>query len=201
MTAQKGRDLLLKLDTTGGGSFQTVAGLRANALSFNGTSSYVDLGSAPALTGTGSMTWAAWINATGTPEDDGQIIAKSDSASGWQLKTSPDTGPHTFGLKVTYSTGSAQRYSKTVRALNTWYHVAGVYNAATRALDIYVNGVLDNGVLQGTIPASQTLPNINVNIGRRAGGFYFKGTIDDVRVYNRALSQSEIQAIMGTPLP
>lgn len=38
MTAQKGRDLLLKLDTTGGGSFQTVAGLRANALSFNAES-------------------------------------------------------------------------------------------------------------------------------------------------------------------
>ena len=35
MTAQKGRDLLLKVDTTGAGVFQTVAGLRANALSFN----------------------------------------------------------------------------------------------------------------------------------------------------------------------
>ncbi len=35
MTAQKGRDLLLKVDTTGAGAFQTVAGLRANALSFN----------------------------------------------------------------------------------------------------------------------------------------------------------------------
>lgn len=35
MTAQKGRDLLLKIDATGAGEFQTVAGLRANALSFN----------------------------------------------------------------------------------------------------------------------------------------------------------------------
>ena len=38
MTAQKGRDLLLKIDTTGAGVFQTVAGLRANALSFNAES-------------------------------------------------------------------------------------------------------------------------------------------------------------------
>ena len=38
MTAQKGRDLLLKIDSTGGGVFQTVAGLRANALSFNAES-------------------------------------------------------------------------------------------------------------------------------------------------------------------
>ena len=35
MTAQKGRDLLLKIDATGTGSFQTVAGLRSNAITFN----------------------------------------------------------------------------------------------------------------------------------------------------------------------
>ena len=38
MTAQKGKDLLLKLDATGGGSFVPVAGLRANRLSFNADS-------------------------------------------------------------------------------------------------------------------------------------------------------------------
>lgn len=38
MTAQKGRDLLLKIDTTGAGAFITVAGLRSNALSFNAES-------------------------------------------------------------------------------------------------------------------------------------------------------------------
>jgi hypothetical protein len=54
--------------------------------------------------------------------------------------------------------------------------------------------------VQGTIPSVQTLPNANVNIGRRANGLYFKGIIDDTRVYNRALSQAEVQAIMNTPL-
>ena len=93
-----------------------------------------------------------------------------------------------------------QRYSKTVRALNTWYHVAGVYNASARTLDIYVNGVLDNGVLVGTVPAAQVNSSVNVNIGRRTGGFYFNGIIDEVRIYNRALTQSEIQADMNTPM-
>ena len=92
-----------------------------------------------------------------------------------------------------------QRYSRTVRALNTWYHVAGVYNATTRTLDIYVNGVLDNGVLVGTVPAAQVVSNINVNIGRRTGGFYFRGVIDDVRIYNRALTPAEIGAVMSNP--
>src|SRR6185312_1950217 len=92
------------------------------------------------------------------------------------------------------------RYSNTTRALNTWYHIAGVYNASTRALDVYVNGVLDSGTLRGTIPASQILQSVNVNIGRRTGGYYFNGVIDEIRVYNRALSQTEIQNDMNTPL-
>ena len=132
----------------------------------------------PLLRITGSMTWSAWVKAAANPPDDGQIIAKSDNASGWQFKTSPDTGPHTFGVAVSGAANAfAQRYSTTARLLNVWYHVAGVYDAAARTLDIYVNGVRDNGVLVGTIPASQVNSSVNVNIGRRTGGFYFNGSL------------------------
>ncbi len=143
------------------------------------------------------MTLSAWVFETGNVADDGQIVAKSDGAAGWQLKSTPDTGVRTFGIAVN---AVVQRYSRTVRVLNTWYHVAGVYNATTRTLDIYVNGVLDNGVLAGTVPAAQNNPTVNVNIGRRTGGFYIMGKVDDVRIYNRALSPSEIQADMNSPL-
>jgi len=183
------------------GATWTTAGKYGNALSFNGTTSYVDLGNPASLKLTGSMTWSAWIFATADPADDGQIVAKSGNGDGWQFKTSPDTGPHTFGVGVSVDgTNLVQRYSNTTRALNTWYHVAGVYNAAARTLDIYVNGVLANGVLRGTVPAAQYDPAQNVNIGRRSGGYYFQGTIDEVRIYNRALSQSEIQSDMNTPV-
>jgi Concanavalin A-like lectin/glucanases superfamily len=63
-----------------------------------------------------------------------------------------------------------QRNSVTVRTLGTWYHVAAVYNAPTRTLDIYVNGVLDNGIMAGVVPASIANVGVNVNIGRRARG-------------------------------
>ena len=150
---------------------------------------------------TGSMTWSAWVKAAANPPDDGQIVAKSNDTSGWQFKTSPDTGPHTFGVGVAGATNTfVQRYSATVRSLNVWYHVAGVYNASARTLDIYVNGVLNNGTLSGTIPGSQINSAVNVNIGRRSGGYYFNGVIDDVRIYNRAQSQAEIQADMNTPV-
>jgi hypothetical protein len=185
----------------------TVDGKYGNALAFNGTTSYVDLGNAADLQITGSMTWSAWIFATADPGDDGQIIAKSLSAGaawrpqGWHFKTSPDTGPHTFGVGVSPDGLSlTQRYSTAVRALNTWYHVSGVYDAAAGTLDIYVNGILDDGVLRGSVPAAQFNSPASVNIGRHGGGFYFRGTIDEVRLYDRALTPAEIQLDMNTPL-
>ena len=193
------------LNGTVSGATWTTAGKYGGALSFNGSSNYVDLGNATPWALTGSATWSAWVYATGTPADDGQIIAKSGGGatpSGWQLKTSPDTGPHTFAVAVSPDgTTEAQRYSTTVRQLNTWYYVAGVYDAAAKTLDIYVNGVLDDGVLRGSaIPGSQFNAAVNTAIGRRTGGFYFQGRIDDLRVYNTALSQAQIQADMNTPV-
>ncbi len=177
-------------------------GKYGKALSFNGSTSYVDLGNPAQLRLTGSMTVEAWINAAANPADDGQIVAKSNDAAGWQVKTSPDTGPHTFGVGVSGTSNSrTQRYSTTVRALNTWYHVAAVYDATAGTLSLYVNGVLNNGTLSGTVPASQFDQAVNVNIGRRTGGYYFNGLIDEVRIYNRALSQSEVQTDMNTPVP
>ena len=182
------------------GATWTSAGKYGSALSFNGTSSYVDLGNAASLQLTGSMTASAWVYATANPPDDGQIIAKSDYTNGWQLKTTPDTGVRTFGFAISDGTTHVQRYSKTVLSLNTWYYVTGVYNAAAQTLDIYVNGVLDDGVLSGTVPAAQANAAQNALIGMRSGGFYFNGTIDEVRVYNTALTQAAIQTDMNTPI-
>jgi len=194
-------------DVSGHGITGTIVGATwtdgkyGKALSFNG-SSYVDLGKPASLNLTGSMSWSAWVYATGNPSGDGTVIAKATSSHGWRLKTEPWQGNHEFAVGVSKSSASlAHRYSKKVRSLNTWYHVAGVYDASARRLKIYINGALNNGTLTGSIPSSQSNPDVNVTIGRRSDGFYFKGIIDELRVYNRVLSLSEIQADMNTPLP
>src|SRR5262249_32332190 len=88
---------------------------------------------------------------------------------------------------------------KTVRKLKIWYHVAAVYNASAATLDIYVNGALDNGVLLGTVPTSQFNAPVNALIAKRAlDGFPFAGIIDNLRIYNRALSASEVLTDMNT---
>ena len=90
------------------GASWITAGMYGNALSFDGTSSYIDLGNPTLLQLTGSMTVEAWVKATANPADDGQIVAKSNGI-GWQLKTTPDTGPHTFGMAVSGSSTSLLR--------------------------------------------------------------------------------------------
>ena len=66
---------------------------------------------------------------------------------------------------------------------------------------MYLNGQLDDGSFFGATASSQQNSPSNVNIGQRASGnFSFNGRIDDVRIYSRALTQTEIQLDMNTPL-
>ena len=122
---------------------------------------------------------------------------------GFQLDTTIDRGPRTIGFKLTNSSGANMfRYGATTLQANTWYFVTGVYDAATSSLHVYLNGQLDDGTLLGTVTAAQQNSTANVNIGRRPGSssFNFNGRIDDVRIYNRALTAAEIQADMNTPV-
>ena len=165
---------------------------------------FVNLGNPTALQFTGSMTVSAWVYVNSFPSDDAAVVSKRTTGkSGYQLDITPDTGARTIGFKLTNSSGGAMfRYGATTLQLNTWYHIAGVYNAANQTLDVYLNGALDDGQLIGTVTSSQQNSTANVNIGRRAGstGFDFPGRIDDVRIADHALTQAQIQTDMATPL-
>ena len=180
-------------------------GKNGNAVTLDGSNDFVTLGNPAALQLTGSLSISAWINASAFPSDDAVIVSKrSNTPLGLQLDTSVDRGPRTVGFKLTNASGSNMfRYGGTVLQLNTWYHVAGVYNASAQTLDVYVNGQLDNGVLVGTVTATQQNPSLAVHLGQRPGApgtYNFAGKLDDVRLYSRALTQTEIQADMATPV-
>ena len=170
----------------------------------DGVNDFVELGNPALLQLTGSMTVSAWVNSAAFPRDDAAIVSKRASSEiGYQLDTTVDRGPRTIGFKLTNSAGGNMfRYGATTLQANTWYHVTGVYNAATSELHVYLNGQLDDGTLLGTVTAAQQNSSANVNIGRRPGSnsFNHNGRIDDVRIYNRALTPAEIQADMNTPV-
>jgi hypothetical protein len=81
---------------------------------------------------------------------------------------------------------------------NAWTHIAVTYDGAN--MRFYVNGVQVRAVLRsGAIAATGGALHIGGN--DVWGGEFFKGLIDEVRVYNRALSAAEIAADMNAPLP
>ena len=82
-------------------------------------------------------------------------------------------------------------------ALNTWTHLAVTFDGST--LRMFVNGVqVSSASVAGSMGASTGPLRIG---GDSVWGEYFKGQIDEVRIYNRALSPGEIQTDMNTPIP
>jgi glucose/arabinose dehydrogenase/chitodextrinase len=178
------------------------AGKNGTAVSLDGVNAFVTLGNPSGLQLTGSMTISAWINSAAFPADDAAVVSKRGS-NGFQLDTTIDTGPRTVGFKLTNSSGADMfRYGATAMQPNSWYHVAGVYNASARTLDVYLNGQLDDGATVGTVTTAQQNSSQNVLVGQRpaGGSFAFHGQIDDVRIYPRALTAAEVQTDMATPV-
>jgi hypothetical protein len=169
-------------------------GVDGPALILNGVDQYVDLGDPPSLQLRGSMTITAWINSAEFPVDDAAIVS-NHSGLGYQLDTTVDQGPRTIGFKLANAAGRLMaRYGKTTLETNRWYHVAAVYDSEAQSLNVYLDGRIDNGCLLGSVTSRQTPSGLHVFVGRRgnADGYGFAGSVDDVRVYSRPLSESEI---------
>jgi uncharacterized repeat protein (TIGR01451 family) len=179
----------------------TTTGKIGKALSFDGVNDHVDLGNGPTLQITGSLSISAWIFQTGVGSlnSDAAIVSKKEMDAkriGFQLDTSKDQGPRGLAFRL----GTGRRFGSTTIQMNRWYHVVGVYDAAARTIHVYVNGVLDDSTKGYVAPSgSQLNSSLNAYIGKRAStnGYEFKGTIDEVRIYNRAITPSEITALFN----
>jgi hypothetical protein len=191
------------LNGTFRGKPMRVPGVKGGAMKLDGSSDYIDFGHSTALRLVGSMTITAWINSTSYPVDDAAIVSNRGDV-GYQLDTTVDRGPRTIGFKLNDECGRMMaRYGRTPLSVNTWHHVAGVYDAEAHTIDVYLNGELDDGFLLGSVSGAQRSSRQRVYVGRRSSsrGCEFAGAIDDVRIYSRALTKSDIGAVMhGTPM-
>ena len=202
LDAKSGR---VVLDTSGHGLVGTFraapqqeAGVRGPAAVFDGAN-YVDFGRSTALRLAGSMTITAWISSSAYPGDDAVIVSQLGTQRGYQLDTTIDQGPRTIGFKLSDACGHLMaRYGATPLALHTWYHVAGVYDAAAQTLDVYLNGALDDGVLRGSVSPAQRSARGAVYVGRRGNftRYNFSGLMERVRIYSFALTPAQIVAEM-----
>jgi hypothetical protein len=186
------------LDGTLIGGTLLVDGVHGMAVRLDGEKNFVDFGHPVPLRLVGSMTICAWMNSTSFPIDDAAIVSTLNP--GYQLDTTVDTGPRTIGFKLVDPCGNVMaRYGATELVRDTWYHIAGVYDADRRTLDVYLNGQWDDGALLGAVAPVQLVAGQPVYVGRRpdSGGYEFTGLIDDVQIYSRALTQVEIERAMN----
>jgi hypothetical protein len=161
---------------------------------FDGSTDFFDATDNAAYSQTGSVTLTAWIipdSVTGSHN----IVGKWDGSNeSYLLSTEGDE------LRMYVETGNHQTTTAANLAINTTYHVTGVYNASTRSVSLYVNGVLyASTTTAGTIPASITDDAGEFSVGAEdTGGTaanFFDGHIDDIRFYGRALNEREVYSL------
>jgi hypothetical protein len=180
-----------------------VNGRHGEALSFNGVDSYVRVEDSPSLHIFSAVTVEAWVYLrTGVHYPDHTVILSKDASNGGtnlDLQIYNDTGEIAFG--VGYDGGVWPEQADFVFSVETvpravWTHVAGTYNGSF--LKVFFNGVLDSAKpFTGGINTDNGMP-LCIGTKSRVGEFLLNGIVDDVRIYNRALSQQEIQADMET---
>ena len=168
----------------------TTAGKFGSALSFNGSNARVDIADSSSLRLTSAMTLEAWVRPTAIDSSWRDIIFKGND--NYYLMASSNNGSLPVGGII--AGGSyAESFGTSALSTDSWVHLASTYDGS--ALRLYVNGTQVSSVAKsGTILTSDNPLQLG---GDSIYGQYFSGLIDEIRIYNRALTASEIQSDMN----
>ena len=178
--------------TFGSGVTRSTQGKFGGALVFNGSSA-VTIPDAASLDLTTGMTLEAWVFPTTTSGVRDILIKEGANVDIYNLYACNWRGLPESNVFVG---GSNRTAEGTALSANVWTHVAGTYDGAT--LRLFLNGVqVSSTPFSGLIATSGGALRIG---GNSIWGEYFQGRIDEVRIYNRPLSQAELQTDMNTPV-
>jgi len=162
-----------------------------NALTFDGSGDFVEIGAASTFDARTMKTIETWVKFNNLVSDQ-EIISKSTSSNGLELII--------YGSKLAvFAMGGGLDqhvdYPTTNLKTNVWYHVAATHNGANSTLSLYVNGVL---IGTTSTPAAMTNSSNPLRLGKwnsngalSSAGRYFNGSLDEVRIWNvqRTLAQ------------
>jgi len=174
-------------------------GLFGSALSFDGKDDYVEVPDDSTLRfmQSSSFTISFWA----MPVSQGHIVCKMRGARqrnvfGYQTAWSPKNSTFGFAVESSWKGAVSATTGLNSAPAGSWYHVAAVY--ADKDIKIYLNGELrENKTFD--LSTSSTTPDKNLVIGARSYDStitsFFGGKVDDVRIYDGALSDAEIWAL------
>jgi len=182
------------LDGTLFGDPTFVEGVVVMAMDFDGDGDYVDCGNDPILDITGPISMSIWIR----PDTDGSVetapLCKADASAGWswQLRYGWNTDkPTIMGFQFNATGGRVWVYVEQDLPIGQWYHIAASHDGAT--VKCYLDGVeTDSAPMTDFAGGPSTLL-----IGSDGWGSDWIGAIDEVMIYNRALSDLEILYLAG----
>jgi hypothetical protein len=171
--------------------------LLGNALNFDGANDYVTVPANSALNLTGSISISAWVKRQNSGKDI-CIVGKDNYAAGtgYSLWIYGATDNH----KIAFRFGNRGCRSATSIPLDEWTHVTATYDGTTSK--VYINGVLSNSCTGLIGPASNT-SNLYIGTPQDQVGstlYNFVGNIDEVAIYNTAISATDVSFRMKNEL-
>ncbi|HXI60836.1 MAG TPA: LamG domain-containing protein [Polyangia bacterium] len=152
------------------------------ALSFNGTSSYVTVGTTSLPANNAPQSITAWINLANNTANAYIICLWNSSSSGTSIGING-------GALAVWKWGPSNLVTLTPPATGGWHHVAYTFDGTTHNL------YLDAGTPSTSTTAPNTLTPNNAQLGAFNSSPSYSGKLDDVRIYNRALSANEINSL------
>jgi len=186
------------------GATWTFAGHSGGALSYDGASDYVQVQNSPSINVSGKgLTIEMWANITAGGGVDYVLLAKpwtngSTASPSYQYAIEFDAnGGRTLDFYLSDTTGTRRGPYQMTPVTGAWTHLAYTFDGTA------VKGYLD-GVLTIAAPLDADIQGraSHLLIGADGGfGQSFRGKLDDVRIYSRALTQAEIQTDRGRPVP
>ena len=176
------------------GATRSASGRHGGALSFDGVNDSVSVPDAASLDLTNNMTLSAWVRPTGATGWRTVLMKERPGGQSYSLYASSGVAAPSGWMVV----GSAEQelLSPSPLPANVWSHLAFTYDGAFTRL--YINGV---EVINQPLTGSAVVGTGALKIGGNAiWGEWFAGLIDEVRLYNRALTPTQLQTDMANPI-
>ena len=173
---------------------------RTLGVTVNGAGAFADAG-APVIDTTRSFTVMAWVRFDAATGFHTIMSVDGDRVGGFYLQSRGDDGRFAFTRSTSDSTTATDVRAEASAGPQpgTWYHLAGVYDAAAREISLYVNGQHQQTVAFTT--PWRANGHLTIGRGQWAGApaDHVDGTIDDVRVYQTALTAGTLEGFADRP--
>jgi len=171
----------------------TTEGKIGGAMAFTGPYNYVLVPSAPSLNPTDAITIAAWVNPSWTGNN--RILQKSTEGSDNQYRLLKEGGNN---IRVHLPPAANFEVTGYIPPIGEWTHLVATYDGSM--IKVYFNGtVVGETAFSDKLATSDGPLFIGNKHSTAPAGDEFNGMLDDVRIYNRALSVSEINKLGGDP--